>query len=69
MKSFDDFIATLSPADQEAIMKQALSHLRGDGHTFSADEMRLAAQISTVSSVFMREMLRRYHEWLSAQIG
>lgn len=69
MKSFDEFLATLTPTDQEAITKQALSELPNTGHTFSADEMRLMMKVASVSSVFMREMLRRYHEWLSAQIG
>lgn len=68
MKSFDEFIATLTPSDQEAITKQALSQLPDSGLTFSADEMRLMMKVATVSTFFMREMLRRYHEWLSAQI-
>ena len=69
MKSFDEFIATLTPADQESITKQALTQLPDDGHTYSAEEMRLAIRVALASSVVMREMLRRYHEWLSAQIG
>lgn len=69
MKSFDEFLSTLKPEDQQAITQQALARLTGDGHTFGTDEMRLAVSIATASSVCMREMLRRYHAWVSEQIG
>lgn len=69
MKSFDEFLSTLSAEDQQAIMERSFSLAAGDGRRFSADEMRLATSIAAASSAFMCEMLRRYHSWLSAQMN
>lgn len=68
MKSFDDFLSTLSSKDQEEIMKSSVSLLTKSGETFSEKEMRLATLIAQTSGIFNRELLRRYHDWLSSQM-
>ena len=68
MKSFDSFISTLSVKDQEEITKQAMDTLMKSGETFSEKEFKLAVLIAQASGIFDRELLRRYHEWLSEQM-
>ena len=68
MKSFDDFLSTLSSKDQEAIMKQAMHALTKSGETFSEKDMKLVTIIAQTSGIFNREMLRLYHNWLSEQL-
>ncbi len=68
MKSFDDFLSTLSAKDQEEIAKQAIASLTNSGETFSEKELKLAVLIARASGMFTREMLRRYHSWLSEQM-
>lgn len=68
MKSFDDFISTLSSKDQEDIMKKSMSLLTQSGDTFSEKEIRIATLIAQASGFFSRELLKRYHDWLSEQM-
>ncbi len=68
MKSFDDFLSTLSAKDQEEIAKQAMAELTNSGETFSEKEFKLAVLIAQASGTFSREILRRYHSWLSEQM-
>lgn len=67
MKSFDDFLSTLSAKDQEEIMQKSMSEFTKTGETFSERELRLAALISQISGIANRELLHRYHDWLSKQ--
>ena len=68
MKSFDDFISTLSPKDLEEMTNQAISMLTNSGETFSEKELKLAMIIAQGSGVFIREIHRRYHNWLTEQM-
>lgn len=68
MKSFDDFLSTLSAKDQEEITKQSLTLLTNSGETFSEKELKLAVLIAQASGIFNRELLRRYHSWLAEQM-
>ena len=67
MKTFDDFLSSISSEEQERIAKMAQSNLSGTGN-YSEQEMQFAVAISQASGVFMREMLRLYHDWLSKQM-
>lgn len=67
MKSFDDFLSTLSAKDQEEISSLAISSLTQSGETFSEKELKLSLLIAQTSGIFTRELLRRYHDWLSGQ--
>lgn len=68
MKSFDDFLSTLSTKDQEEITSKAMALLTNSGETFSEKELQLAVLTAQASGVFMRELLRRYHNWLTEQM-
>lgn len=68
MKSFDDFLSTLSTKDQEEITSKAMALLTNSGETFSAKELKLAVSIAQASGLFMRELLHRYHNWLAEQM-
>lgn len=68
MKSFDDFLSTLSAKDQEKVTKQALDLLTNSGETFSEKELKLSVSIAQASGLFMRELLHRYHNWLTEQM-
>ncbi len=68
MKTFDDFLSTISPKDQEDIMKQAMCALTKSGETFSEKDMKLITIVAQGVGTFSREMLRLYHNWLSEQM-
>ena len=67
MNNFDDFLRSIPPEEQSRITELAQSQLSGAGD-YSEKEMQLAVAIAQSSSVFMREMLRLYHEWLTKQM-
>jgi len=51
VKSFDNFLGTLTQKDLESITEQAQSELMGDG-TYSEQEMRLATSIAQSAGIF-----------------
>ena len=67
MKSFDDFLKTLTPADLDS-MQDSIQGLETFGVAFTEQEMRLSQAISKASALFIREILEKYHNWLIEQI-
>lgn len=68
MQSFDDFLKTLSTQDMEEITKLTITQIKSSGTDWSEREIKLAMLISQTSSIGYKEMLRRYHNWLQAQM-
>ena len=65
MKSFDDFLSTLSQKDHEELLDASISSLATSDKKFSDQERRMAVLIAQSNATFIREILRRYHDWLT----
>ena len=68
MKSFDDFLSTLSAKDKNETFALIQSKLQESGETFSEKELKLAMLVAQIDAISMRQILRQYHEWLSEQM-
>lgn len=68
LKSFDDFLATLSEDDIADIANTANIQMQKVQSETPNPQNILGNQVAACSFVFTQEMLRHYHEWLSLQI-
>lgn len=62
MKSFDDFLATISDEEFEKIYFNNAKLFNEDGKIRIAD-------IATYSTMISTSILRRYHDWLTIQLS
>lgn len=68
MKSFDEFLSTLSTKAQEDALSLALSKLTASGEIFSEKEFKLALLISQAVGKSTCDLMRQYHDWLTEQM-
>ena len=62
MKSFDDFLATISDDDYQQIKRKAEEAL------MDSENKIALADIKEYSVIVSLLLLRRYHQWLSQQL-
>lgn len=62
MKSFDDFLASISEDDLERIAADTAKQLSGEDN-----KIRLS-DVANYSALISVAMLRKYHQWLSDQL-
>lgn len=63
MKSFDEFLATISDDDYNEMLQAAVDAVNNRPQTTNATNFNDMVLIQCIS------MLRRYHQWLSDQLA
>ena len=66
MKSFDDFLMSLSEDKVTILMDDSVAEVNSILKDSSPDEL-LPAMIASLSFAISRRTLRLYHEWLSQE--
>ncbi len=68
MKTFDDFLSSLSMDDISEVSSLVANLGKQLGKPMTENEQRLVALVTQANSFAFRELLRRYHEWLVEQM-
>lgn len=69
LKSFDEFWNTLTEDDFAEITHTANKHIQLVQEETAERKNLIGNQIAMCSTTFTKEILRRYHNWLSEQLG
>lgn len=63
MKSFDDFLATITDDDYNRMLEQSVDAVKSRGMASTPTNFNDVCLLQTVA------MLRKYHQWLSDQLN